>query len=332
MREEIVRSFVAIGDAVATARTIVIASHTRPDGDAVGSALALGRSLLAAGKDVTIVNEDGLPETYGFLDPEGLLKRSNGVSGPFDIAIALDTANKERLGAHTLGLFENVRCLINIDHHVSNESYGDINCIDGASPAAGQMIFEYIRQHDLPLPDLARDALFVAISTDTGSFQYPATTARSYEIGAELIKAGADVGALSSKTYDNFPLRRLLVLRELLEVLKLGSRDRIASWSLTLEMKHRLGMQPGDTENLIDHLRGLKGVVVAAFFEELNDGSVRISLRSKSGEMADVCRICQRFAGGGHRLASGARVEGALSDIETQVLKRIDLVLENGEY
>jgi phosphoesterase RecJ-like protein len=332
MREEIVRSFAAIGEIVASAKRIIIASHARPDGDAVGSALALGRSLLAAGKDVTVVNEDGLPETYAFLDPDGLLQHPSAVSGPFDLAIALDTANKERLGAHTLALFGDVRCLVNIDHHVSNESYGDLNCIDDGSPAAGQIVFEYIRQHELPLPDLARDALFVALSTDTGSFQYPATTARTYEIGAELITAGADVGDLSSKTYDNFSLRRLLVLRELLGVLKLSSRDRVASWSLTLEMKHRLAVHPGDTENLIDHLRGIKGVVVAVFFEELNDGSVRISMRSKSGEIADVCRICQRFAGGGHRLASGARVPGTLSDIETQVLKRIDLVLENGEY
>jgi len=332
MREDLGEIFAAIGEVVASAGRILIASHTRPDGDAVGSALALGLSLQAAGKDVTVVNEDGLPETYAFLDPQRFLRHPGEVAGPFDLAIALDTANRERLGAHTLALVEDARTLVTIDHHVSNERYGDIDCVDATSPATGQILYEFIRQHDLPLPDAARDALYVAISTDTGSFQYPSTTARSYEIAAELIRAGADVGALSSKTYDNFSLRRLHVLRELLGVLRLDSGERVASWSLTLEAKHRLGMRPEDTENLIDHLRGIAGVVVAVFFEELNDGTVRVSMRSKCGETADVCRICARFGGGGHRLASGARIPGHLSEIETQVLKRIELVLENGEY
>lgn len=332
MREEIIARFAEIGDAVASAKRILIASHARPDGDAVGSALALGRSLLAGGKDVTVVNEDGVPDAYTFLDPDGLLKRPSEASGPFDLVIVLDTATRERVGPHTLALFEGVPTVVNIDHHISNGKYGDLNAIDDESPAAGQIVYEFIRQHDFPLPDLARDALFVAISTDTGSFQYPATTARTYEIGAELIRAGADVGDLSSKTYDNFSLRRLLVLRELLGVLKLSSRERVASWSLTLETKRRLAMEPGDTEGLIDHLRGISGVIVAVFFDESDDGTVRMSMRSKSGETADVCRICQRFDGGGHRLASGARATGTLSEVEAQVLDRIDLVLEKKEY
>ena len=131
---------------------------------------------------------------------------------------------------------------------------------------------------------------------------------------------------MNSKTYDSFPLRRIQVLRELLNDLELSSADRCASWALTMEMKEGLGILPDATENLINLLRGIDSVIVAAFFEELRDGAVRVSMRSKSSE-ADVSSICGQFGGGGHRLAAGARIEGKLSEIQPKVLKQIDETL-----
>src|SRR3982751_7016226 len=164
--------------------------------------------------------------------------------------------------------------------------------------------------------------LFVAISTDTGSFQYPNTTARTFEIGAELLRCGVNVGRVSQLLYENYPRRRAELLRELLGTMRFDGHGKVASFSLSLETAAKLGAKPEDNEGLIDHLRAIQGVIVAVFFEELNDGKVRVSMRSKN-ERVDVCAVAQKFGGGGHTLAAGARVRGTLPEVETKVLEAI---------
>lgn len=247
-----------------------------------------------------------------------------GNSFEADLCIALDTANRERLGAGCLAVVKEVPKLINIDHHISNEGYGDLVYVDDSSPATGQIIFELLQQEGLPLTEVARDCLFVAISTDTGGFRYPATTARTYEIAAELIRFGANCGELSSAVYERYPFRRLELLRELLGVLRMSDDGRVASWALDLEMKKMLSLRPEDSENLTDLIRAVDTVDVAVFFEEITGGMVRVSMRSKRAEAADVCEVCRCFGGGGHALAAGARVEGKLDKVIEQVLNKID--------
>ena len=167
------------------------------------------------------------------------------------------------------------------------------------------------------------DCLFVAISTDTGSFQYPSTTARTYEIGAELVRMGANVGQLSQKLYESYPRRRLELLKSLLNVLRFSSGDRVASFGLTQQTSRALAVKPEDNEGLIDYIRAVEGVIVAAFFEELEGGRVRVSLRSKDPR-ADVCKVAQQFGGGGHTLAAGIRMAGPLDEAQQRVLKAID--------
>ncbi len=164
--------------------------------------------------------------------------------------------------------------------------------------------------------------LYVAISTDTGSFQYPNTTARTFEIAAELVRAGVDVGRINQQVYENYPRRRVELLRELLRTMRFEGGGRVASFSLSLKTAAQLGVLPEDNEGLIDHLRAIRGVIVAVFFEELPDGKVRVSMRSKS-EKTDVCAICQKFGGGGHTLAAGARVRGTLAEVEQKILEAI---------
>ncbi len=141
-------------------------------------------------------------------------------------------------------------------------------------------------------------------------------------MAAELIRAGVQVGELSQQMYESYPRRRLELLREVLGTLRFSSGERVASFALSLEAVRQFGEQPEDTEGLIDHIRAVQGVIVAAFLEELPDGRVRISLRSKYPR-ADVCKVCAQFGGGGHILASGARAKGTLAEIETQVLSAI---------
>ncbi len=313
-------SFSAIAAALRSAQTVVVLSHVRPDGDAFGSQLALALSLRALGKDVTVWSEEGLLDKYSFMPGGELLTPPPAEAQTFDLAVALDTAVPNRLGVAADAVRADT--WINIDHHPTNPRYGDLVYIDSTAPATGQILFELLHDQQLPIDAAIAENLFVAISTDTGSFQYPNTTARTFEIGAELLKCGVDVGRVSQLLYESYPRRRVELLRELLGTMRFQADGRVASFSLSLAVASRLGVLPEDNEGLIDHLRAVQGVVVAVFFEELLEGKVRVSMRSKS-EAADVAAICQRFGGGGHKLAAGARVRGTLAEVEQRVLEAI---------
>lgn len=317
--------FAEIAAALRAAQRIAILSHLRPDGDAFGSQLALGLALRALGKEVSIWNEDGMLEKYRFMPCSELLVKPPAAPQEFELGVALDTAVQNRLG--TAGEAVRAPRWINIDHHPTNPGYGDLNHIDATAPATGQILFELLSsQHFAITPEIAEN-LFVAISTDTGSFQYSNTTARTFEIGAELVKRGVNVGRVSQLLYEHYPRRRIELLRELLGTMRFEANGQVASFSLSLESASRLGALPEDNEGLIDHIRAIDGVVVAVFFEELLEGKVRVSMRSKS-EAADVSAICQRFGGGGHKLAAGARVVGTLPEVEQRLLEAICDVID----
>ena len=314
-------SFDRIAEVLRSAQRFVVMSHMRPDGDALGCEIALALCLRDLGKDVTVWNEDGVPEKFHYLPGHELVGKPPAEAQEFEVAIVLDTAVCSRAGA-CLAAVQNAGLWINIDHHVSNDHYGDLAYIDPLAPATGQILFEFFEQQHFPVSREIAENLFVAISTDTGSFQYPRTTARTYEIGARLIEAGVKVGQLSQKMYESYPRRRLELLRALLNVLRFEAGGQIASFALSLATSQALGAQPEDNEGLIDTIRAVEGVVVAAFFEELPEGKVRISLRSKDPR-ADVCKICAQFGGGGHTLAAGARYRGTLAETQELVLAAI---------
>ena len=322
-----VSTFDEIGRVLREHQRFAILSHVRPDGDALGSQLALALSLQQLGKNVRVWNEDGMLEKYSFLPRSELLTKPPSPAADVDVAIALDTAIQNRLGT-ALAAVGSARIWINIDHHRSNPGYGDLVIVDSNAPATGEMIFSLIKSQGLPFNHDIAENLYAAISTDTGSFQYPKTSARTFEIAAELVRVGGlDVGQISQQLYENYPRRRLELLRELLRTTRFEFGERAASFSLTLKTAADLTVLPEDNEGLIDHLRAIRGVIVAVFFEELADGKVRLSMRSKD-EAVDVCAICQKFGGGGHTLAAGARVRGSLAEVEEKVLEEIREVLK----
>ena len=310
-----------IGDVLRTHHRFAVLSHVRPDGDALGSQLALTLSLELLGKEVMAWNEDGLLEKYNFLPGGTRLIQPPPEPQDFEVVIALDTATQNRLGLAGEAI-RAAKIWINIDHHQSNPGYGDLVYIDPNSPATGQILFELIQNQQLPIDPAIAENLFVAISTDTGSFQYPNTTSRTFEIGAELVRGGVDVGRVSQLLYENYHRRRAELLRELLGTMRFEAQGQIASFSLSLKVTSKLGIRPEDNEGLIDHLRAIRGVIIAVFFEELADGKVRVSMRSKTQEI-DVSAICQKFGGGGHKLAAGARVRGTLAEVESRILEAI---------
>jgi phosphoesterase RecJ-like protein len=311
-----------IGEVLRKHQSFVLISHVRPDGDAIGSQIALGFSLMAMGKSVRLINEDGLPDNLTFMAGSDKIELPPGEPLEVEVAIALDTAAKPRMGNNALNAASRAKIWLNIDHHKSNPAYGDLNLIDSTSPATGQILYQLITSLDLPLPDETRDAIYVAVSTDTGSFQYPSTTATTYEMAADLIKRGLDVGKINSDTYDNHPYRRVELMRALLNTLELSNDGLVANWELRDKTRIDLALLPEDSEGLIDIIRAIRGVQLAVFFEELVDGKIRVSMRSKDRRV-DVCKVALEFGGGGHALAAGIRMKGPLEDAKTLVLATI---------
>jgi len=315
-----------LAEAIRSHDTFLLLSHVRPDGDAIGSQLALGHALEEMGKTVYYVNEDGLPDNLTFLPKSDKIQTPPADPLDVQVCIALDCATKPRLGDNALHSASKAGLWINIDHHISNPAYGDLNHIDATSPATGQIIYQLITSEGLPLPEETRDSIYVAVSTDTGSFQYSNTTAATYEMAAELVRQGLDVGDINAKVYDSNPYRKIELLRSLLNTLQLENGGKVAHWELPYSVKEEYNLKPEDSEDQIDLIRGIEGVVAAAFFEELEDGKIRVSLRAKDSSI-NVCDIAQQFGGGGHARAAGIRMPGPITSAREQVLAAISKTL-----
>jgi phosphoesterase RecJ-like protein len=314
-------SFSEISAAIEIANSVLVASHVRPDGDALGSTIAFALWLRSMEKEVTAWNEHGVTQKYRYLPGHELVVIPDSNPRRFDVIVALDNSVKSRLGT-VLDSVASVRTVINIDHHVSNEGYGDLNYVDPSAPATGQIIYEFLKDRKVPLSREMATNLFAAISTDTGSFQYSGTDSRTFDAASGLVAVGVDVADLSRKMYDNQPRRRLELLRHALNEARFSCDGHLASFSLSLAAAGRLGVLPEDNEGVIDQLRSVEGVVAAVFFEELPEQKVRISARSKDSRV-NVCEICGQFGGGGHPLAAGARVRGTLSEVEARFLEAV---------
>jgi len=314
-------SFAEIGAAIAAAQKILVISHLRPDGDALGSTLACALWLRQIGKRVTAWNEDGVLEKFRYLPEWPLVTPPEGEPQEFDAVIMLDTSVKNRAGT-CLEHIAKAGVWINLDHHISNGRFGDLNYIDPSAPATGEILHQFLKsQNAVITPEIAAN-LFAAISTDTGSFQYAGTSPRTFRIAAELVEAGVEVSKLSQRMYDSQPRRRLDLLRHALNSAEFLCDDQAVSFTLTTADTERLGVIPEDNEGIIDHLRAVDTVVVAVFFEELPDGKVRVSSRSKDPRV-DVCRICGLFGGGGHPLASGARMKGPIAEAREKFMEAV---------
>jgi bifunctional oligoribonuclease and PAP phosphatase NrnA len=305
-------------------KTFCVVGHVRPDGDCVGSQLALAIALRNDGKRVSCWNEDAIPRKYKFLDPDGLFETPSP-GKKFDCVIATDCASFPRLGiAGKYSLDRKV--LINIDHHESNPRYGDINWVSAREPSCGELIFRLLKAARWPITKPIADNLFAAVSTDTGSFQYPTTRPGTFHTGAELVTRGADLAKVCDEVYQSYPLSRARLLRHLYNKFKLADNDRIAYLWLKKKDFTRTGAESNDTEGLIDHIRAIEPVVVACVFEEIEPELTRISLRSKSPKV-NVNEIAAQFGGGGHLAAAGARIPGKPLAVQRQVIAAIKRAL-----
>jgi len=307
-----------IGEICESHQTFLVAGHIRPDCDVLGSQLALGLALRNVGKTVEIWNCDGVPAAYSFLPQHELLSKPPESKQTFDVVLAVDTANHERLGIISERI-AGQKVLINIDHHASNPHYGDINWIDPQAAASAELIYALLRANSWPItPEIAGN-LLIAISTDTGSFQYPSTSPQSLRIAADLIECGGDLGELARLAYSNYPLRRVRLLQIVLGTLKLMGEDRIGFLWITPLMYQQAQARREDSEGIIDHIRGINTLLVAIVFEEMAEG-IRVSLRSKTPGVS-VDAIARKFGGGGHPAAAGITIKAEPAQAEAMVLQ-----------
>ncbi len=301
-------------------QTFCIVGHVRPDGDCVGSQLGLALALKAQDKKIVCWNEDEIPRKYAFLDPDHLYQKPKRQQ-QFDCVIATDCASFERLGT-VAPCVSDRKTLINIDHHASNTRYGDINWVSAREPSSGELIFRLLTAARWPITRPIADCLFTAVSTDTGSFQYPSTQPSTYHVAGDLVRRGANLAKICDEVYQSYPLSRARLLKHIYSHFRLTHQNQIAYFWLKKSDFVRSGASSDDTEGLIDHIRAIEPVVIACVFEEIEPDLTRISLRSKSDKV-NVNEIAAQFGGGGHQAAAGARIRGNPLSAQRKVIAAV---------
>ena len=300
-------------------KSFLIASHRDPEGDALGSSLALANYLLSKKKEVVIFNHDKVPTNLAFLKNSELVTNDPG-SGKFDLAIIVDCSEYSRISDGFEKLKDRFGTIINIDHHLTSKGLGSINLIDPMASSASEIIYDLFRALGLKINLDVAEAIYTAILTDTGSFRYSNATPKAFKIASELVNIGVDPWKVASEVYENVPIPKLNLISQVLSTLEIFERERFASITLTEEMIKKTEALPEFTDGLINYPRSLRGIEVAIFFKELGPDHYKVGLRSKGS--VDVSKIAAQFGGGGHRNASGCELRGSLMTVKAKVYER----------
>jgi phosphoesterase RecJ-like protein len=311
---------------LARARSVVITSHSAPDGDALGSELGLAALAAHLSVKATIVNRDAHPASLAFLPGVASVLVQPALPEPleerFDLAVLLECPGLDRPGFTGLDRLP----ILNIDHHLANARYGEVNYLDEEAPAVGEMVMLMADSAGIPIgPDTAT-ALYTALVTDTGDFRYSNATPRAFAAAERLVRAGAEPHRIADGLWEHVPARVVRLTAAVLSTLELLAGGRLAVVSCDAAMLEAAGAFPEDTENLINVPRSIDGVQVAAMFKAFKPGSVRVSLRSR--EKTDVQAVAAAFGGGGHRNAAGCTVPGTLAEARRAVIARVEALME----
>lgn len=299
---------------------IAILPHISADGDALGSSFALAQALKILGKDVDVILEEKVPELYAFLPGKEFLKENSDNTKKYEVALALDTGELERLGERA-SVFNNSDVKINIDHHKTNTEFGDYNYVELNSSATGEIIYQLIKRMGVDLNPEISLCLYVAISADTGRFRYSNTTGITHHISADLINNGVDVGWVSQQLYENDSIKRITLMGMAIETIELIEDGKIAFTHITQDMLEKSGASKGDTEGISNLARSISGVEVSVLFKEEETGGIKVSMRSKS--YLDVSKIAEQFNGGGHTRAAGCFINENLEQVKDKILHAI---------
>lgn len=301
-------------------RRFVLTTHVRPDGDGLGSMLALGDVLRDAGKEARLIIASSLPPRYAFLDPDGRIERfapDLPATWP-EVVIVLDTGTWNQLGDLATYIRDFAGPRVVVDHHLTQDDLGALRFVDPAAEATGRLVFDLVRALGAPLSAPAATNLFVALAMDTGWFRHDNTRAETFALAGELVRAGAEPKPLYERLFEQNSLPRLRLLGLVLDRLQLGLGGRVAYSDIRLGDYAASAAVPADSEDMVNFTRSVNGVEVGVLFMEQPKGGIKVSFRATG--RVDVARIAERFGGGGHRAASGATVPGTLDDVRERVL------------
>lgn len=311
-----------IAAAIRRSKSILICGHIMPDGDCLGSILALGLSLEAMGKKVVMAGPDPIPALYEFLPGAGRFQTGAPPDIDYDTFIILDCSVPERLGRGYQELLTQQKVIINIDHHAGSGIKGTYSYIDTGAAAVGEIILDLLKFMQINISFEAAINLYTAIATDTGSFQYDNVTPGTHRRAAELLELGVPGFQINVALHEEKPKAALILLREALHTLTMSPCGKVCWMMVTIEMLKKTGAVDEHTEGLINYCRSIKGVEVGLLFREVLEGTYRVSLRSKN---IDVNKLAAQFGGGGHTKAAGCVLKGDLKEIQDRVTREVVL-------
>ena len=323
MNKTIKSNMKQVADHIIKSENVYIISHLQPDGDNLGSCLSLALALKKIKKEVFILKVDETPSDFLFLPGIDMIKDYED-GEVIDLLIAVDSSDSDRLGRNK-ELINTAKTVINIDHHISNTNFGDINIVDSNSSATGELIYKLITEMKIDIDKDIATCIYTAISTDTGSFMYDNTTSETHEMASNLIKLGADKESININIYQNRSLSRTQLFIKSLGSLNMYFNNQVAIIKVTQEMLKETNTTMEDTEGIISFVRDIGPVEVAVLLKETNDEETKVSMRSK--RFVNVANLTSIFNGGGHKKAAGCTIKKSISEVDKLLLNEIEKVI-----
>lgn len=321
--------FDRIIDIINNNNTFIITSHMYPDGDSIGSQLSLGMILKNLGKKVDIMSSQPIPDVYYFLPGIEMVKIKNDeISSEYDVGFVLDSQDPDRTG--NVIRKNKIKILINIDHHIDNSRFAEINLIDSEASATAEIIYDLILKLNKSITREVAENLYTAILTDTGSFRYSNTSPKSMRIAASLIENGVDPAKIASNIFETYKFEEIMLISEIIKQIKVNRQKDIAWISLGKDFDNRKFSYAGiESEDIIRYPRSIRGIKVAVLFREMGNGEIKVSFRSKG--KINVSEIASYFGGGGHLNAAGCTIKKRLNDAEELIISEIEKIVRSSE-
>jgi phosphoesterase RecJ-like protein len=298
-------------------KRFLITSHVRPDGDGLGSGLALYWMLRSLEKEAVVVLRDPVPPAYLVLPGSELVRVQPEVDDRYDAAFVMECSDVDRPGLPGL----RNQFVVNIDHHSTTQPFGHINWIDSTSAAVGEMIYNLCKALGVEVTKEIAECIYTALLTDTGSFHFSNTTERTLKIASELVRRGVEPARISQALFYSHPFSRIRLLGLVLSTIERDETGHIAWVTMDREMMETAEAAEDDADGIVNHALSIAEVQAVAFFKELSPGVYRISLRSKG--KSNVAKVAELFGGGGHRNAAGCRIEGDFQNVRRRVIESL---------
>lgn len=314
---------------IKTSQQILVASHAEPDGDCLGSLVALGLALKKLDKTITLYNPSPIPAVYRFLPGVEHIAKQIKEAKEYDLAIVLDCGDIVRVGEDS-SVVDQIPMVINIDHHVSNTGFGDVQLIDTDACATAEIVYRLINALQIPFDRAIATGIYLGILTDTGSFRFSNTNPAAFAISKAMIDIGVEPHTVAQRVFGTYSLGRIKLLNMALNSIEISENGKLSLMTISRSMLNSTGTSTEDIDGLINYARRIEDVKVAALIHEIKNGAGKftnmnryhVSLRSDS--TVDVARIAGKFGGGGHTSAAGFQIESTLVALKEKIIELAD--------